>query len=458
MKKVIIANGRRQAKKFVAYACVLPVATLTHRRTLLKYPVVFVSIFLAAGCSSMKMSWLNADYSPIPETTKGLDIPEYDVKYPSTFGGYPSVYWHFSKQKEEKLGLESAELSNDSLIFRVWITNPVGKRGQPHGLIELKYDSSKWTANLYAMYVDFNANNLSETIVKFEKMEITPKRNDWDFIIDSLYQLKFDILPSDESIPNYYEDNSAYNNNLTTYSFEYATKKQYRFYQYNYPARKSNEFWQAKNVLKILELLDDEFTWNDLIGNSLDSLSQYVDYIDHLCTGIFYVFRIDAGAFIPLDNLKNTLGISPHLGFYFGFPLTEKYRIDLGASIFIPINSHQLEYLLPDTTLSGKASLSGTMGIWASRTDLLKNCWVIDNRVGTGLGFFQTNIEKNKPKHENDEWYSAETIFLSLGTGVRKGCLGLSLNYFFVPYNALKKNFKADFGSQYLTISAYYTF
>jgi hypothetical protein len=89
---------------------------------------------------------------------------------------------------------------------------------------------------------------------------------------------------------------------------------------------------------------------------------------------------------------------------------------------------------------------------------LLKKCWVIDSRFGTGLGFLQTNIPKNEPKHENDKWHSAETFFLSFGAGVRKGSLGLSLNYFFVPYNAFKKNFKANFGCQYLTVTTYYSF
>jgi len=428
-------------------------------KKLLNNLIVFVSIFLVTSCVSMKnsqMSRLSSNYSFIPETTKRLDIPKYDENHP--FCGYPFVYWHFSKQKEKQLGLESIELTDDSLNFRVWITNPIGKRGQPHGLIEIKRDSSIWIANLYAMYVDFNVNKPSETIVKYEKMEVSPKNNNWDCIVDSLYQLKFDILPTDESIPNYYKDNSAYVNNLTTYSFEYATKNQYRFYQYNYPERKSNEFWQANNVLKIIKLLDDEFSWNDLIGNALDSLSKEVAYIDHLCTGINYGFRIDAGAFVPINNLKNNLGVNPHLGFYFGIPLTEKYRIDLGLSAFIPVNSKEIAYLLPDTALTGKLSMSGAMGIWACRTDLLKNCWVIENRFGTGLGFFQTNIKKDKPVYEKKEWYSAETVFLSLGTGIRKGNVGLSLNYFFVPKNALKDYFKGDFGNQYLTISAYYTF
>ena len=427
-------------------------------RTLLRHLIVSASIFLFASCASMKtsqMSQWHSNYTPIPETTKWLDIPKYDVKH--ELNSFPFVYWHFSKQKEKQLNIESAELSSDSLIFRIWITNPVRYRGQPHGLIEIKHDSFEWSANLYAMHVDFNVSNMSETIVNFEKMEVTPKRNDWNSIVDSLYQLKFDVLPTDEAIPDYYEDDSGYSNNLPTYSFEYTTKGQYRFYQYNYPVQKLNEFWQAENVSKILELLDDEFEWYDLIGNSLDSLPKKVSFFKNIvqCKGPFYNFRIDAGTFIPLGNLKNTLSVSPHFGLYFGYPLTERYRLDFGASIFIPVNSKELEYFSPNETLSGKSDLGGTMGIWAGRIDLLKNCWTIDNRIGAGFALLGTNIDN--PESEYDT-YSVETFFLNLGTGVRKGSLGLSLNYFFVPYNAFKKRLKANFGSQYLTVSTYYTF
>jgi hypothetical protein len=174
-------------------------------------------------------------------------------------------------------------------------------------------------------------------------------------------------------------------------------------------------------------------------------------------------FRVDAGAFIPIDNLKNTLSVSPHLGLFFGFQLTEKYRFDLGTSLFIPINRNKLEFFLPDTTLTGKAILSGTMGLWFTRTERLKKCWLLDNRFGTGLGFFQTDIPTNKPKEENDSVHSSETVFICLGTSIRKivftrRSIGLALNYFFVPYNAFEENLKSDFGCQYLTLSTCYTF
>ena len=425
-------------------------------RILSRHIIVFLSVLLVTGCASMKSSRLTSNFSTIPETTKELDIPKYDAG--QKFDGYPFIYWHFCKQKEKQLDLMSAELSNDSLIFRVWITNPVGRKGQPHGLIEIKHDFSKWIGSLYFMYVDFDANNLTETISNYGKIDVIPKKNDWDFTLDSLYKLNFDVLPTDDAIPNYYANNSGYDNNLPTYSFEYSTKSQYRFYQYNYPERKTNEFWQAKNAIDILNLLDEELNWYDLIGDSLETLTPNKDY-SHLNQ----FFRIDAGTFVPLNNLKSTLGISPQFGLYFGIPFSEKYRFDLGASFFIPINSKKLEYFLPDnTTLSGKADFGATMGGWVSRSDMFKKSWFIENRFGAGFGFLGTDIRKDKPKknnpNDNDNYYNSETIFLCIGTGIRKWRIGLSLNYYFVPYNAFNKCFKHDFGNQYLTVSTYYIF
>ncbi len=400
---------------------------------------------------------MKSNYTPIPETQKVLDIPRNDSSHP--FDGYPYVYWHFTKLKEKQLDLERAELSGDSLIFRIWITHPSYRRSQPHKLIEIAHDTKKWSANLYSMIVDFDANNLNETITDYEKINVYPEKNDWDFIIDSLFQLKFDILPTDDAIPDYYNDGIGYNNNLPTFSFEFATKDKYRFYQYNDFVRKSEKFWQAGHVLKILDLLNDEFNWFTVTENSLDTLFQKKGNArTRQSMEIYNTFRFDLGAFIPLDNLKNTVGISPAPAIYFGFPFHENYRADLGASLFIPLKKRELEYFLPDTTLTGKADLSGTMGLWVSRMDMLKNNWYFENRLGTGLGIFQTNIPTNKPREENDSVYGSETVFFCIGTGVRKGSFGLSMNYYLVPYNAFSQNLKPDFGKQYLTIGTYFTF
>jgi len=216
-------------------------------------------------------------------------------------------------------------------------------------------------------------------------------------------------------------------------------------------------------LIRILLVLFLLFSWSILQAQS-DTIpieNQGTEEYDMWNYGM--TFRFDAGAFIPLDNLNNTLSTSPHLALYFGFPITEKYRIDLGASIFIPINYNRLEYSISDTILTGNPSLSGTMGLWVTRIHRFNNKYFWDNRIGTGLGFFQTDIKTNKPKDENDSVYSSETIFLNIGTGIRKIVLrkrsiGLAANYFYVPYNLFEKHLSSNFGNQYMTISISYTF
>ncbi len=212
--------------------------------------------FCIAGCTPLLKNDRGKYITSIPQTPKTLDIPKYA-------NGYPFTYWHFCKQKEKQLGLESPERTIDSLRYRVWITNPIGTKNQSHGLIEIKYDSSKWTGRLILMRVDLDARHLSETINKFDTWNLTPKTS-WNSIIDSLIKLKIDSLPTDEKIQNYYTEDTRYNNNEATYSFEYSTRSNYRFYQYNNIYRVPDKFWQAKNVVLVGNLLEREFKWDSI--------------------------------------------------------------------------------------------------------------------------------------------------------------------------------------------------
>lgn len=222
--------------------------------------IVSFIVAIASSCAPMNLSKLSTFYTPIPETFKKLDIPKYGNKH--QFKGYPYIYWNFCKQKQKQLGLESLETSKDSLIFRMWITNPVSKKGQPHGLVEIKYDSTGWNGKLVLMHVDFKLGNLSETITDSKVIDLKPLKTDWTTVVDSLIKLKISELPTDDSIPGYYSGNSGYGSNSPTFSFEYSTKDLYRFYQYNDIYRAADKFWQPKKVIDILSLLEDEFQWD----------------------------------------------------------------------------------------------------------------------------------------------------------------------------------------------------
>jgi hypothetical protein len=216
---------------------------------------IFLFIFLA-GCYPFMRTDVTKYITPVPTTTKTLDIP----KYPSE---HPYTYWHFSKQKEAQLKLSSPERNADSVLYRVWITNPAGPQNQPHGLIEIKLDSSNWTGQLILMRVDIDARELKETITSSKTWTLTPKTS-WTYLVDSLFKLQIEVLPTDEKIPNYYTEETRYNNNATTFSFEYATRTNYRFYQYSNIYRAPSKFWQPKYVISILDLLESEIKWDSI--------------------------------------------------------------------------------------------------------------------------------------------------------------------------------------------------
>ncbi|MGB6268371.1 MAG: hypothetical protein WBF67_05110, partial [Olleya sp.] len=148
----------------------------------------------------------------------------------------------------------------------------------------------------------------------------------------------------------------------------------------------------------------------------------------------------------------NSLGI----GFYFGVPLNQKVRIDLGVSLFFPETKQSIKYINNDEILEGGASTSGALGLWTTHMTPIGQNWSWEKRFGIGVGSFQTDIETGKPKEENDSVFSAETIFFSLGTGVRarvfKRNIGVKVDYFYTPYNLFKKKLLSNFGDKYFTI------
>lgn len=223
--------------------------------------LVIVITLSLSSCMSSRIAKIKENYTQVPKsTTKTLDIPTY--KSPHPLAGLEYNYWHYAKQKEKQLGLASLETSNLKNVFRVWITNPVGTLSQPHGLVYIECNSDSCYGELILMRVKFDRRNLTETITETKRTTLSPSNLTWSAISDSLINLKFHELPTDELIPDYYPNNSGYATSGPTFSFEYSNPSEYRFYQYNDIYRVHDKFWQPENVIKILDLLESEFQWD----------------------------------------------------------------------------------------------------------------------------------------------------------------------------------------------------
>jgi hypothetical protein len=193
--------------------------------------------------------------TPVPQSTKTLDIPKYD-------NGYPFIYWHYCKQKQAQLGLSSPEISNDSLILRVWLTAPFTKKNQRQDLTEIRYVDGRWVARVTNMRVDLSGKT-EEKITNFTITEVSPVAT-WSHLIDSLYYYHVDSLPTDERLPNYGRLTSSYANNAPTFCFEYATPRTYRFYQYNNPWKLAEYYDEAVDAANLLHMLNRELRIDSL--------------------------------------------------------------------------------------------------------------------------------------------------------------------------------------------------
>jgi hypothetical protein len=171
--------------------------------------------------------------------------------------------------------------------------------------------------------------------------------------------------------------------------------------------------------------------------------------------------NVEIGLFIPQGNLRNNLNVSTNISYYFGVQINEKYALDLGTSFFIPNKPKTLNYYLKDSVIEGKPEVSGTLGLWLSRVQKIHKKYTWENRFGTGVGFLQTDIPTGKSKECNDDSRGSETIFLNLGTSIKRKInsrkdIGISVNYFYTPYNLFVKHLDKGFGNQYATIGLSY--
>ena len=175
---------------------------------------------------------------------------EFKIEIPSYSNGELDLFYKLTKQKSEQLELDDLTKGYDSLQIRIWYDYSLINHRE---LIVFKYHNSKWWGYHYNLEVNWNSSNLSETIEKFDKEFIFPK-TDWENFIAELLKKKILELPNMDDIKgleDYWTDG-------ITYNVEIGTKDKYRFYSYHLPNKFLN-FWQAKNMMEILDIVQSEF-------------------------------------------------------------------------------------------------------------------------------------------------------------------------------------------------------
>lgn len=85
----------------------------------------------------------------------------------------------------------------------------------------------------------------------------------WNSFIKNLLGFQILSLPDIDEI-----DESITIADGNAFTVEIATKKHYRFYQYQEPEMVEDRLWQAKKMEQILQLIESEFDFKRLIEHS----------------------------------------------------------------------------------------------------------------------------------------------------------------------------------------------
>jgi hypothetical protein len=175
---------------------------------------------------------------------------EFIAEIPRHDNGDVDLFYKLTLDKSQQLNLDSIQTGYDSIQIRIWYEYSLTKTRK---LLVLKNMAGVWEGRKYIMTVDWDWQAIRDSIESVESTTVVPVSG-WDKFTEELFDLKITSLPNMDDIPGL-EDGWF---DGVTYNVEIATKYQYRFYGYHLPDKFQDEFWQARNMMSILNLVKRE--------------------------------------------------------------------------------------------------------------------------------------------------------------------------------------------------------
>lgn len=209
------------------------------------YSWFFITVsFLLVACKDYRSVLIfdsNAIKKDIPVNKKGKEI----YAYTST------------SKMASQLNLDSLELGFDSIQIRIWYGFSKSDSSQ---IFIIKNQNNKWSAESIILKYLWNdtmyESSISDTITKINYHTVN-----WSKFLKELFDLKITDLPDMDKIEGYKDIDGIDGNDCVV---EIATQKKYRFYGYWYPGKFKDEYWQAGNMMRIIELIEREFSFRPL--------------------------------------------------------------------------------------------------------------------------------------------------------------------------------------------------
>ena len=160
------------------------------------------------------------------------------------------VFYKYTNNIIPQLKLSNIKEGYDSLKVRIWILNSSN--------FQEMYEFSKSHRKCHAFYYSYFVNPIKNSLfAKVNKLKIDTLSSitEPEMFIAKLKYLGIDTLQFQDKI-----ELSDYLVDGVTYCFEYADKSDYNFYVASNPKEYSSKYKQAKVVMKILGLAENEFS------------------------------------------------------------------------------------------------------------------------------------------------------------------------------------------------------
>ncbi|TJZ62907.1 hypothetical protein FAZ15_00955 [Sphingobacterium olei] len=201
-----------------------------------------------------------------------------------------------------------------------------------------------------------------------------------------------------------------------------------------------------------------------MIGLSLISIEVSAQTKD----STFKYVEVEAGATIPLGNLKNTMNVAPNIGVWVRQPYTEKSIWAFGFSVNFPKKT-TFQYINDDYETETK-SFSGVIGFRLDKHYTLNKAKNIDIIWSSVLGYGMYLFDDVRARAEYETWSESKkdkedkpvfirpfsTIHVGQGLQLRIRDFGLQTRYNYAPYHAFSDIIDNRFGTHSVTVGLFY--
>ena len=147
-----------------------------------------------------------------------------------------------------------------------------------------------------------------------------------------------------------------------------------------------------------------------------------------------YLLDLQLSSWMPVGNLRNVYKFAPAIGIYFCFPIAQKFGIDAGGQVGLPIDSSFDYYETSTPTRTEATSFMGLHLRGRYRGAFSRNI-VYFYYLGMGANWLFTDIESGyNEEYDSYDYYKVGTLDIFGGFNIRYKRVGCFIEYHYTPY------------------------